>query len=63
MSIPDNYSIWAAHEQEKERRLSLRPVCDICENHIQDAVFYEIDCKKVCEECLNLHFRRAVEEI
>ncbi len=60
--MPDNYSIWAAHEQEKERRLALRPVCNYCEQHIQDDFFYEIDCEKVCEECLKLHFRRAVEE-
>lgn len=63
MNIPDNHDIWAAHEQEKEQRLAERPVCDICDNHIQDEFFYEIDCENVCEECLNLHFRREVEEI
>ena len=61
-NIPDNYEIWLAHEEEKERRLARRPKCSICENHIQKEHFYEIDCEMVCEECLNLHFRRTVEE-
>lgn len=61
MNIPDNYSVWLAHEQEMERRLARRPKCSICENHIQEEHFYEIDCEMVCEECLNLNFRRMVE--
>lgn len=58
----DNYAVWAAHEQDKERRLSRRPVCAYCDQHIQEEFFFEIDCEMVCEECLNLHFKREVVE-
>ena len=59
---PDNYDIYMAHEREMEQRLARRPVCSYCEQPIQDDFFYEIDCEKVCPECLELHFRRMVEE-
>ena len=62
MNMPDNYSQWKAHEREMEQRLARRPVCSYCDNPIQDDFFYEIDCEMVCEECLNQHFRRMVEE-
>lgn len=58
----DNYDLWEAHERDKDRRLSNRPVCAYCEQHIQEEFFYEIDCEMVCEECLNLHFKREVVE-
>jgi hypothetical protein len=62
MNIPDNHDVFMAHEQEKERWLAGRPVCSYCEQHIQEEFFYEIDCEKVCEDCLKLHFRRTVQE-
>lgn len=58
----DNYAIWLAHEEEKERWLARRPVCSFCDQHIQEEHFYEIDCEMVCEDCLDKHFRRTVEE-
>lgn len=61
-NIPDNHDIFMAHEQEKERQLARRPVCSYCDNPIQDDFFYEIDCEIVCAECLEMHFRRTVEE-
>ena len=62
MNIPDNYDMFLAHERDMEQRLAKRPVCHYCGQPIQDEFFYEIDCEKVCEECLNLHFRRMVED-
>lgn len=58
----DNYAIWLAHEEENERWLAKRPKCAYCDEPIQEEHFYEIDCEMVCEDCLNLHFRRTVED-
>lgn len=63
MNVPDNYEILMAHEREKDRWLSRRPVCSFCEQAIQEEFFYEIDCEMVCEDCLKLHFRRTVQEV
>ena len=60
MNTPDNYDIWLAHEEEMERKLSSRPVCSYCENHIQDDHYYEIDGKLYCPDCLE-HFRKELD--
>lgn len=62
MSIPDNYSQWEAHEREQEQRLAKRPVCDYCQEHIQDDFYYEINGENICEHCLDQFFRKEVDE-
>lgn len=52
MNCPDNYSLWLAHETEQERRLAMLPVCSVCREPIQDDVYYEIEDKLYCEDCL-----------
>lgn len=38
---------------EQERRLSMRPVCRFCGEHIQDGYAYEIPkVGTVCEQCI-----------
>lgn len=60
-NTPDNYSIWAAHDAEQERRLARLPVCDYCEDPIQDDFYYEINGENICECCLDQFFRKDVE--
>lgn len=59
---PDNYDMFLAHERQMEQRLAGRPVCDRCGKPIQDEFFYEIDCEKICPECLEMHFKRMVDD-
>ena len=61
MNVPDNYDIWLAHEERKDRELSSRPLCSCCENHIQDDHCYEIEDKVICPDCLNTYFRKELD--
>ena len=45
-----------------ERELAKRPKCSECGEHIQDEVYYEIDGKNYCTECLGKYFRRYTED-
>ena len=40
-------------EQEDERWLESRPICDECGEHIQGNYKYVIDGKTYCEDCIN----------
>lgn len=62
MPIPDNYDQWEARESEQERKLAELPVCDICDNPIQDDHYYLINGDNVCPDCLDNHFRKDIEE-
>lgn len=40
-------------EYKEEKKLSMRPVCEVCEKPIQDSEYYETDSyDTVCENCL-----------
>lgn len=60
MNIPDNYDQWEAHEREQAQRLAKLPVCDICDDPIQDDFYYEISGENICEHCLDQFFRKEV---
>lgn len=62
MTGPDNYSQWENHERQTEARLAKRPVCCYCEEPIQDDFCYEINGECYCEDCLDMHFRKFVED-
>lgn len=59
--IPDNYDIWLAHEDKLEQQLADRPVCDYCEDHIQDDHFFAINGETICPDCMEAHFRRELD--
>lgn len=48
-------------EAEQEKLLAELPVCDICDNPIQDDHYYLIDGDNVCPECLENEFRKDVD--
>lgn len=58
--VPDNYDIWEAYEDKRNKELESLPRCDYCDNVIDD-YYYEINGDIICEECLNSQFRKAVE--
>ncbi len=60
--IPDNYDIWAAHEEEKEKWLETLPLCARCGDPIQQemAVYVEVFGAWLCDECLDECMREVV---
>lgn len=48
-------------EREREEFEATLPVCDYCDEHIHEEHYYEINGEKLCQKCLDDHFRRTVE--
>lgn len=61
MGAPDVYDLWEQHEADKQRELERLPVCDYCDEHIQDDFYYEINGDVICECCMNDYFRKMVD--
>lgn len=40
-------------EREEDEWLKSRPVCDICEQHIQEESYHNFNGIKICDECLD----------
>ena len=49
------------HDAEQQSELDKLPQCDYCDAHI-DSYYYEIDNECLCENCMNEHFRKRVED-
>lgn len=62
MYVPDNYDQWKHHDQQQQQKLAERPVCDYCDNPIQDDLYFEINGDKICKHCMETYFTRRVEE-
>lgn len=50
------------YAEEQDKQLQKLPKCSICDEHIQDDYFYEINDEVVCEECIKDNFRKNVED-
>ena len=50
------------YHAEQQAKLNKLPKCDYCGFHIQDDYLYEIATECLCEDCLNEHFRKRVED-
>lgn len=50
------------HYAEQEAKLDRLPVCIHCGEKIQDDYYYEIFNECICEDCLNEHYRKEVDE-
>jgi formylmethanofuran dehydrogenase subunit E len=61
MGVPDNYDSFLHHQAEQDRLLDSLPVCNCCNEPIQDEYCYEIDSGLVCEECLKDNYRKPTE--
>ena len=48
------------HDAEQERELDRLPVCEYCEEPIQDEFAYYIEGSWYCTRCMNENFRREV---
>lgn len=63
MRVPDNYDLFVQHEQEQQEALKAFPMCDICEQHIQDDYCYEINDTIICEHCLVEYYRKDISDL
>ena len=59
--MPDNFSMWVRKERELELRLSSRPKCDDCGEHIQDEYYFEVEGDILCEECMHDRYRKSAD--
>ena len=60
--MEDNYSLWKRHEAQQEAWLSRRPVCNYCEQHIQEDYLFDIEGELICKDCLVTNFRKNTED-
>lgn len=60
--MEDNYSQWEAKTAMEESWLNSRPVCEYCGHPIQDEYYYSINDEAVCQDCLDAHFRKDIDE-
>ena len=52
----------AAYDAECEARLKRRPVCEVCNEHIQDDHYYNINGMIVCPCCMDDHIEWIDED-
>ena len=48
---------------EQERLQQEQPICEICNDSIEDEYCFEVNDAIICEECLNKWFRKKVCDI
>ena len=60
--MEDNYSLWEAKMAREEIWLNSRPVCGYCGEHIQYGYYFDINDEVVCQDCLDAHFRKDIDE-
>lgn len=59
----DPLSDFDRYDRQQEEWLNGLPVCDCCGEPIQDDFCYEINGEYICKDCLDMHFRKAVDDI
>lgn len=58
----DNYDLWKNHDAEQSRLLSRLPVCNYCDEPIQEDFYFEINGDVICEICMDRFFRKDVSD-
>ena len=61
-NIPDNMDAWDRYDDERSEELDRLPVCDNCENPIQEEKFFYYRGDKICRECMETHFEVWTED-
>lgn len=61
-TVPDNYDVWLANEEEKDKQLEALPKCGICKDPIQQERAFHVDGVLYCDECLEHHRVEVVAE-
>ena len=56
----DNYEQWKRHDAAQQKKLDELPLCECCEEPIQDEYGYRIGNELICQECLELNYKEAI---
>lgn len=59
--IPDNYDLWAKYDRECEDGLGRLPICEKCEEPIQDDFYFNIEGEILCEDCMKNRYMFRTE--
>lgn len=51
------------YDRQQNADLDKRPLCCFRGDPIQDDFYYEINGEYFCEDCLDMHFRKAVDDL
>lgn len=51
------------YDRQQAEELAKLPICDCCGEPIQDEYCYEINGDLICEDRLDMYFRKAVDDI
>lgn len=51
------------YDRQQAEELAKLPICDCCGEPIQDEYCYEINGNLICEDRLDMYFRKAVDDI
>lgn len=49
------------YDREQAKQLAELPVCDYCNEPVQDDHYYLINGDNVCPDCLEIEFRKEVD--
>lgn len=60
--IPDNYSLWEAHEARLERELARFPVCDYCGEPITDENIWDVEGELYHADCAKEMFEKNTND-
>lgn len=58
----DPVADFGAWDEEQERKLEKLPVCDYCNERIDEDYYFDIDGEFYHEECLCKQFRKSTED-
>lgn len=58
----DMVDFFEAHDRKQQKRVRRLPVCDYCNEPIQEDSFFEINDEFICEDCLEKFFRKVVDD-
>lgn len=50
------------YDAQQQREVERCPKCDYCDEHITVETYYDLDGDIVCEDCLDRHFKKRVED-
>lgn len=59
----DPLADYESYSGELEDALGKLPVCDICEEPIQDEYCYQINGDTICESCMAEYFRKETMDL
>ena len=60
--MPDNYSLWQAHDRAQEQARARLPVCDRCREPIDDDEYFDIHGELLCYGCMVEKYRKWTED-